>query len=114
VVQNHCFLLRDNILAIILNTPKEVMGILASHAKAARLALGLTQAGLGSRSGVSLGSIKRFERTGQVSLESLLKIATVLGNLENFTHVFATKNKALPGLDVLMKVTKKRKRGSIK
>ena len=104
----------DNILSIILNTPKEIMVTLAEHAKATRLALGLTQIGLESRSGVSLGSIKRFEKTGQVALESLLKIAMVLGKLEDFTRVFVTRNQTLPSLDVLMKETKKRKRGSIK
>ena len=39
---------------------------------------GLTQLELSDRSGVSYGSIKRFERTGKISLESLWLIATAL------------------------------------
>jgi transcriptional regulator with XRE-family HTH domain len=37
-----------------------------------------TQEGLAKRSGVSLGSLKRFESSGHISLESLLKLALVL------------------------------------
>jgi hypothetical protein len=36
---------------------------------------------------VSLGSLKRFESTGQVSLESLLKLAEILDRLEDFEWV---------------------------
>ncbi|MCF6206234.1 MAG: helix-turn-helix domain-containing protein [Sulfurovum sp.] len=44
----------------------------------------LTQAELAKRSDVSLGSIKRFESSGQISLESLLKVAFVLECLDGF------------------------------
>ena len=39
---------------------------------------GLTQMELADRSGVSYGSIKRFERTGKISLEGLWLIASAL------------------------------------
>ena len=39
---------------------------------------GLTQLELADRSGVSYGSIKRFERTGKISLEGLWLIAAAL------------------------------------
>lgn len=48
----------------------------------------ITQADMAARSGVSLGSIKRFERTGEVSLSSLLKIAMVLDCLGDFSELF--------------------------
>lgn len=40
------------------------------------------------RAGVSLGSLKRFESTGRISLESLLKLAHLLGHLKDFENVF--------------------------
>jgi transcriptional regulator with XRE-family HTH domain len=43
---------------------------------------------LASRSGVSYGSIRRFESTGEISLSSLLKISHVLGLLEEFCALF--------------------------
>ena len=48
---------------------------------------GLSQNELAERSGVSLGSLKRFETKGQVSLESLLKLVFVLGRLSDFESV---------------------------
>jgi len=52
--------------------------------KIRRKQLGYTQTELAERSGVSLGSLKRFETTGQISLESFLKLAFVLECLEEF------------------------------
>lgn len=48
----------------------------------------ISQLELSKRSGVSFGSIKRFETTGQISLESLLKIAYFFNRLDDFTPVF--------------------------
>ncbi len=59
-------------------TPSEMMETIKTKFKQRRKALGYTQPQLASRSGVSLGSLKRFERFGQISLESLLKLALVL------------------------------------
>lgn len=42
----------------------------------------ITQKQLAARSGVSLGSLKRFEQSGEISLQSLTKIATAL-DVEN-------------------------------
>ena len=65
-------------------TPSEMMETLKTKFKQRRKALGYTQPELASRSGVSLGSLKRFERFGQISLESLLKLALVLDCLGEF------------------------------
>lgn len=60
---------------------------------------------------MSLGSIKRFERTGQISLESLLKLALVLNSLDSFNSVFAPADlKTFPSLEAIIK-QKSRKRG---
>jgi len=52
----------------------------------------ISQTALAERSGVSLGSIKRFELTGEISLSSLLRIATVLGYETDFDKLFERKN----------------------
>lgn len=100
-------------MTFILKTPTEIMNDLASKAKQKRLAQNLTQEGVCLRSGVSLGSLKRFENTGQISLESLLKLAHSLNCLSDFESVFhlQTKKQSL----FLEKNNKKpRKRGTIK
>lgn len=49
---------------------------------------GYSQKEMARRSGVSLGSLQRFEQTGEISLRSLLSLAMVLDCLEDFTHLF--------------------------
>lgn len=43
---------------------------------------------LADKSGVSYGSIKRFESIGEISLTSLLKIAIVLDCTDEFEQLF--------------------------
>lgn len=63
-----------------------------------RLAQNLTQKGLALRSGVSLGSIKRFEASGEISLSSQLDIAMALGCLRDFESLFALPEAGAPDL----------------
>jgi dsDNA-specific endonuclease/ATPase MutS2 len=58
------------------------------------------------------GSIKRFERLGKISLESLLEIALVLGVLDEFKLLFKKLEKPA-SMAELLKEPKKRKRGSL-
>lgn len=57
-----------------------------------RKTLKLSQEELAKRSGVSFGSVKRFESTAEISLTSLLKIALVLESEDDFNLLFARKN----------------------
>lgn len=43
---------------------------------------------VGEKSGVSYGSIKRFEATGMISLLSLTKLAVALGCSDEITQLF--------------------------
>ncbi len=99
-------------MSFILKSQQEVMQEIAERAKLKRLEQNLTQEGLALRSGVSLGSIKRFERTGEISLKSLIDIALALGCLEDFSALFV--DNAPRGSLFENKEEKKRKRGSIK
>ena len=71
-----------------LQTPTDIQRELAARVKARRLELNITQAELAERSGVSLGSLRRFETTGEVSLRSFLELALVLGELKEFSTLF--------------------------
>ncbi len=92
-------------------TPQEILLQIAKQARERRLFKNLTQQSLAERSQVSLGVIKKFEKSGQISTQSLLKLALVLGALNEFALLF----KPLPpesysSLDTLLK-QKTRKRG---
>ncbi|MDW3194071.1 MAG: helix-turn-helix transcriptional regulator [Cytophagales bacterium] len=71
-----------------LKLQNEVSEDLSDKIRQLRKVKKLSQQQLANKSGVSLGSLKRFERTSQISLESLLKIAMVLGRLNDFDQLF--------------------------
>mgnify|MGYP004002228507 FL=1 len=103
-------------LNINIHTPSSIMELLREKYKQKRLSLNLTQSGLSVRSGVSLGSIKRFEAIGQVSLESLLKISLVLECLDDFNNIANIKEPQINSLNQIKNTNQPpiKQRGSIK
>lgn len=69
-------------------TPETLSRQIAQRERQRRRERHLTQAEMTERSGVSLGSLKRFEQTGQISLDSLLRLAAVLGCSSDFDDLF--------------------------
>jgi transcriptional regulator with XRE-family HTH domain len=65
------------------STSMETKSELARRFKAYRISLNLTQLDVANKSGVSLGAVKSFERTGSISLDSLIKLLKALSLLEN-------------------------------
>ena len=68
---------------------EERMVDLASRFKVYRKKAKLTQLELADRSGVSYGSIKRFERTGRISLESLWQLSSAIGCDDQLDRIFS-------------------------
>lgn len=105
----------DNILALSLKSPKDVLLEVRDRFKGRRLALRLTQAGLAKRSGVSLGSLKRFEASGLIAFDSLLALALVLDCLGDFDRIAANSDERLSTrtLDEILASGRQRKKGRI-
>ena len=101
-------------LAINISTPKSIMQNLKDKFKQKRLSLNLTQEGLSNKSGVSLGSVKRFESSGEISFESLLKIALILNCLDDFKNIANKKDEEYNSMEDLLKTKPTKKRGAIK
>jgi transcriptional regulator with XRE-family HTH domain len=99
-----------------LKTPNDVQKELAGRFKARRLEVNLTQEGLAARSGVTLSSLKRFERTGLIALAMLLKLALVLDCLGDFDRVCIDDGRVLASksLDEILREPKRRIKGRIK
>ena len=72
---------------LVWETAEELDQKLAQRVRNIRKRRSISQEKLASMSGVSYGSIKRFETTGMISLLSLTKIAMALMNLEIFLQV---------------------------
>lgn len=75
-------------------SPDKVNKDIAKRMSRRRKEKKITQVQLAEYSDVSLGSIKRFERTGEISLSSLVKIAFALGCEDDFDSLFAKRGYA--------------------
>ena len=70
-------------------TAEELDLKLAQRVRNIRKRRSISQEKLASMSGVSYGSVKRFESTGQISLLSLTKIAMVLDIADELRNIFS-------------------------
>jgi len=73
------------------STPLEVSKALAEKHRTLRKDLKMSQGEMADRSGVYLGSLKRFENTGKISLDSFLKLMHLLGRLNEFDNLLLPK-----------------------
>ena len=72
-------------------TPNEIAKSLTEKIKEHRKKLKISQEVLAQKSGVSLGSIKRFETKYEISLQSFIKIAIALDLDSDIENLFTTK-----------------------
>lgn len=73
-------------------TSTELIIEVARRVKARRKELGLTQAQLAEKAGMSLASYKRFEQKGLISFQSLAAISIALRCENDFDNLFAKRN----------------------
>ncbi len=72
-------------------TPNEIAKNLAGKIKEQRKKLKISQEILAQKSGVSLGSIKRFETKYEIALQSFIKITIALNLDSDIENLFTTK-----------------------
>ena len=75
-------------------TPNEIAKELVEKIKQQRKKLKISQIQLAAKSGVSLGSIKRFESKYEISLNSFIKILIALNLERDLENLFTQKNYA--------------------
>lgn len=61
---------------------------IAQNMRAVRKRRKISQKALSEKSGVSLGSVKRFETSGEISLHALIKLAIALDMDDALIHLF--------------------------
>ncbi len=83
--------LSSDIIQINSVTPADISKSVASRLKSRRLELNLTQSGLAARAGVNIETYRKFERTGEISLHNLVKLAIALDVTTDFATLFAQK-----------------------
>ena len=71
-------------------TEPQIKEKIATNFKKRRKEHKISQKQLAIKSGVSFGSIKRFEQTGEISLSNLIKIALILDLEKDLFSLFTT------------------------
>lgn len=80
-----------NDFAFYAKSPNDIAKEFVEKIKQHRKMLKISQVQLATKSGVSLGSIKRFESKYEISLNSLIKILIVLNLEKDFENLFTQK-----------------------
>jgi len=70
------------------DTPSDVTLRLANRLKSIRKRKKITQKQLAGRSNVSYATLRKFEKTGRISLESFVKLTMELGVIQEINDLF--------------------------
>ena len=92
----------------VIKSPKEISQDLADRVKQNRIRRNFTQQELAERAGVSFGSVKRFEQTGEISLKHLIMISKILRCSPEFDLLFPVHQ--YESMEELLKAKEKGKR----
>lgn len=76
-------------LSISFYTPGELAKLMGERMTQLRLAQNWKRETLAERAGVSPATLKRFETSGRISLDNLLRLALALGCLDQFEDLLA-------------------------
>lgn len=89
---------------------------LVDNIRERRLQMNLTQEGLAERSGVPLSTLRKFEQKGSISLDSFLKLLSVVGGLEEMVDALKPKENSFKSINDVLKSEEKsiKKRGNRK
>ena len=74
----------------ILDMPSDIAIRLATKLKSIRKRRKITQKQMAARSNVSYATLRKFEKTGQISLESFIKLSMELGLTSELNNLFST------------------------
>ena len=95
-----------------LTMPEEVERQLADRIRALRLRNDWKQSTLAARSGVSLPTVRRYERTGRTTVKNLLRLCHALGRLDEFAELLLPpRASSIAELEARSEATAGRKRG---
>ena len=78
----------DNLLPDSNQSPAGIRKAIALRAKERRLQLGWSRTTLAVRAGVSQWTLKHFEHTGKIALETLIQIAVALNDADGLNRLF--------------------------
>lgn len=98
----------DNRSRLSLYEPREIGIQIGRRARTVRLAANKRQADLAAAAGVTLSTLRRFESTGRVGFEVVVRIALALGAVREFAALFPTP--PVGSIDDIVKARRTRSR----
>lgn len=106
-------MIADNDFVLDAFNPASILKGIATRMRDRRLELNLTQKGLASKAGISLGTLKRFENNHEISLKHLSMIAVVMDATAEFELLFSKRQ--YQSIEEVLKssTVKKRERGKL-
>lgn len=76
---------------LLFRSPSEVVQLLCARLRKERLAQQMPQAELAARAGISAGTLSNLEAGRGVALENLVRVALVLGRMQELEGLFQPK-----------------------
>lgn len=89
-------------------TVDEIAQELAGRLKAARLAQGLQQSELALRAGVSAGTVKTLEKSGQSTVTSLIRVVQALGLTQDLQQAFVLEVRSIAQMEKAQRAQRQR------
>nr|WP_083270494.1 helix-turn-helix transcriptional regulator [Lacunisphaera limnophila] len=93
---------------ISLKTEADLLREAADSLRTQRMALGLRQGDLATRSGVSIATLRRFERTGQIGFLGFAKLLVSLGLADRFLSTPKPQGTAPSSIEAFLASSKTR------
>lgn len=87
----------------------QALKLTRENIRARRVSHGLTQEGLANRSGVPLPTLRKFEQTGLISLESFFKLLLILDGLDTFIAATKVPSSAFSSIDEVLQAEQRKK-----
>ncbi|MBI3534243.1 MAG: helix-turn-helix transcriptional regulator [Deltaproteobacteria bacterium] len=78
---------------------EEIAKALAQRLRAHRLTKNLKQGDLAARAGISVGTVKNLESSGQASIETLIRIVIALDLTQDLNTLFETKARSIAQME---------------
>lgn len=92
-----------------LSIPSEIQATLVQRLRIHRLAQSLSQAQLASMAGLSLGAVRKFERDGQSTLETFIRVVQTLGLVQELDTLFEYRQTSIAQMEVAQAVSKRQR-----
>ena len=96
---------------LILSKPSEVIKLLCARLRTERLTQQMTQAEVAARAGIGVNTLSNLEAGRNVAFDSVVRVAMVLGRLEELESLFKPK---LDSLDDIARFENSLRRQRIK